>query len=192
MCPPFGTAEYDRLRLLGLVLGGSQSSRLGKRLKFTEKLADSVSTFVFGQEIASLFIVQADVKAGVEPAKVEAAIDDEVAKLVVEGPTAEEVAQARAVVQAAFVRGIERIGGFGGKADVIAQCQVFTGNPGCFRATLANYESTTAAQLKAIGGKWLGRGVFTLQIDPASASLPSRSPLCPTSRPAWSRRRPRG
>jgi len=182
--PPFGTAEYDRLRLLGLMLGGSQSSRLDKRLKFTEKLADSVSTFVFGQEIASLFIVQADVKAGVDPAKVEAAIDDEVAKLVTQGPTADEVAQARAVVQAAFVRGIERIGGFGGKADVIAQCQVFTGNPGCFRATLANYESTTAAQLKVLAGKWLGRGVFTLQIDPGERKPAVEEPAVPNLPPS--------
>jgi len=182
--PPFGTAEYDRLRLLALVLGGSQSSRLDKRLKFTEKLADSVSTFVFGQEIASLFIVQADVKAGVDPAKIEAAIDEEVAKLAAEGPTADEVAQARAVSRAAFVRGIERIGGFGGKADVIAQCQVFTGNPGCFRATLANYESTTAAQLKAIAGKWLGRGVFTLQIDPGERKPVVEEPAVPNLPPS--------
>jgi len=182
--PPFGTAEYDRLRLLALVLGGSQSSRLDKRLKFTEKLADSVSTFAFGQEIASMFIVQADVKAGVEPAKALAAIGEEIAKLSAEGPTADEVAQARAVSLAAFVRGIERIGGFGGKADVIAQCQVFTGNPGCFRATLANYESTTAAQLKAVAGKWLGRGAFTLQIDPGERKPVVEEPAVPNLPPS--------
>jgi zinc protease len=166
--PPFGTAEYDRLSLLGRVLGGSQSSRLDKRLMFTDKLADSVSTFVRGQEIAGVFTVQADVKVGVDPAKVEAAIDDEVAKLLRDGPTAAEVAQARAASLAGFVRGIERIGGFGGKADVIAQCQVFVGNPGCYRTTLATIEKTTAAQLKEVAAKWLGRGAFTLQIDPGA------------------------
>jgi predicted Zn-dependent peptidase len=181
--PAFGTVAYDRLRLLGQVLGGSQSSRLDKRLRFTDKLVDSVSTFVFGQEIASLFIVQADVKTGVDPAKVEAAIDDEVAKLLSAGPTSEEVAQARAVSLARFVRGIERIGGFGGKADVLAQCQVFLGNPGCFRAALANIENATAAQLKQVAGSWLRRGAFTLQIDPGERTPAVEDPTVPNLPP---------
>jgi len=181
--PQFGTAEYDRLRLLGRVLGGSQSSRLDKRLRFTEKLVDSVSTFVIGQEIAGLLIVQADVKTGVDPSKVEAAIEDEVTKLVSGGPTSDEVAQARAVALAGFVRGIERIGGFGGKADVIAQCQVFAGNPGCFRSTLANIENATAAQLKEVAGKWLRRGAFTLQIDPGERTPAVEDPAIPNLPP---------
>jgi hypothetical protein len=60
----------------------------------------------------------ATVKPGVDPAKVEAAIDEEVKKLVTAGPTAAELEQAKTVTRAGFIRGIERIGGFGGKADV--------------------------------------------------------------------------
>jgi predicted Zn-dependent peptidase len=164
--PQFGSVENDRLNLLAQVIGGSQSSRLDKRLTFADKLADSVSTTINPGEIGSIFVVQVDVKAGVDPAKVEAAIDEEIARLIADGPTAAETDQARAVSQAGFVRRIERIGGFGGKADVLAQCQVYTGNPGCFRTTLATVQSTTAAQLKQIAGKWLKRGAFTLQIDP--------------------------
>ena len=164
--PPFGTAELDRLGLVAAVLGGSQSSRLDKRLTFTDKLADRVSAFTLEQEIASLFIVQVDVKVGVDPANVEAAIDEETAKLLAEGPSSAEVAQARASALAGFVRGIERIGGFGGKADVLARCQVFVGNPSCYRDSLAIIEKATAAQVKESAGKWLRRGAFTLQIDP--------------------------
>ena len=43
------------------------------------------------------------------------------------------VERARTAIRAAFVRGIERVGGFGGKSDVLAECQVFHGDPGCFR-----------------------------------------------------------
>jgi predicted Zn-dependent peptidase len=183
--PPFGTAEYDRLTLLAQVLGSSQSSRLTRRLLFSDKLADRVSTFPFGQEIGGLFIVQVDVKAGVEPAKAEAALDDEIAKLVAAGPTAAELAQARAEAQAAFIRGVERIGGFGGKADVLAQCAVFVGNPSCYRTALANLEAATPAQLKDAAGKWLRRGAFTLQIDPGerkpTVEDPAVADLPPTS-----------
>lgn len=164
--PQFGTAENDRLGLLAQVLGGSQSSRLDKRLSFTEKLADSISAGIQAGEIGGAFIVQVDVKTGVDPAKVEAAIDEEIARLIAEGPTAAETEQARSAALAGFVRRVERIGGFGGKADVLAQCQVYVGNPACYRTTLATLQNTTAAQLKQLAGKWLRRGAFTLQIDP--------------------------
>ncbi|HEX3759408.1 MAG TPA: pitrilysin family protein, partial [Kofleriaceae bacterium] len=162
----FGSVENDRLVMLSQVIGGSAASRLDKRLTFADKLADNVSSGVQAQEIGGAVIVTADVKAGVDPAKVEAAIDEEIARLVADGPTAAEVEQARAVLLAGFVRRIERIGGFGGKADVLAQCQVFTGNPTCYRAALANYQSATAAQLKEVARKYLAHGAFTLQIDP--------------------------
>jgi predicted Zn-dependent peptidase len=181
--PPFGTADDDRLALLALVLGGSQSSRLDKRLMFADKLTDSVSAGVRAQEIGAAFSVQADVKTGVDVAKVEAAIDEELAKLLAEGPTAAEVDQARAVALAAFVRGVERIGGFGGKADVLAQCQVYVGNPSCYRATLTNIQTATAAQLKEVGRKWLARGAFTLQIDPGDRKPTVEDPAVPNLPP---------
>jgi predicted Zn-dependent peptidase len=182
--PQTGSVDLDRLEVLNRVLAGSKASRLAKRLKFTEPLVDRVQSFVFNQEIASLFILSADVKTGVDPAKVEAAIDDELAKLIKDGPTPDELAQARASFQADFVRGLERIGGFGGKADVLAECQVYLGNAACYRATLANVAATTAAQVKAVGAKWLARGAFTLQIDPGerkpSVEAPSIANLPPT------------
>jgi zinc protease len=33
------------------------------------------------------------------------------------------------VTAAEFIRGVERIGGFGGKADVLAECAVLVGKP---------------------------------------------------------------
>lgn len=180
--PPVATAEYDRLRILAQVLGGSQASRLDKRLVFQDKLVDSVSAVAFGSELASLFILQADVKQGVDPAKVEAALQEEVKRFLAEGPTQTEIDQARTVLRASFVRGIERIGGFGGKADVLAQCAVFTGKADCFRTALGNLEKATVASVQAVGRAWLRQGDFTLlvtpgerppvQEEPAVANLP--------------------
>ena len=164
--PQFSSADRDRLDLFASVLGGSQASRLDKRLTFDDKLADRVTASVFDAEIASTFNIQVDVKAGVDPAKVEAAIDEELARLLTDGPTAAEVERARAATLAGFVRRVERVGAFGGKADVLARCQVFTGNPGCYRTALATIQSATPAQLKQVAATWLKRPAFTLQIDP--------------------------
>ncbi|HAI93720.1 MAG TPA: peptidase M16 [Xanthomonadaceae bacterium] len=164
--------DNDQLQLLAQVLGGSKASRLDKRLLHDEKLVDAISAGLDSSQLGSGFIVMATVKPGVDPAKVEAAIDEEVKKLVTAGPTAAELEQAKTVTRAGFIRGIERIGGFGGKADVLAECAVYTGNPGCFRESLANMAAATPAQIEAVGSKWLASGSHTLVIEPGE-----RTPL---------------
>lgn len=161
-----GTPDIDKLQLLAQVLGGSKSSRLDKRLLHEEKLVDSVAASAYASQLSSNFLITADVKQGVDPAKVEAIIDEELQKLLKEGPGKAELEQARTVFKAGFVRGIERIGGFGGKADVLAECTVYTGTPGCFRDSLKVIETATPAQLKAVGNQWLGKGSHTLVVVP--------------------------
>jgi predicted Zn-dependent peptidase len=164
--PEFGNADLSRLQLFAQVLGGSRSSRLDRRLVHQDKLVDHVSASVEGSELGSQFYVTADVKKDVDPAKVEAIIDEELERLIKDGPSEQEVARARTVFKAGFIRGIERIGGFGGKADALAECAVFTGDPGCFRKNLAILESATPAQIRAVGGKWLAKGDYTLVVEP--------------------------
>jgi zinc protease len=169
-----GTADIDRLQLFAQVLGGSRSSRLDQRLLHGDKLVDSVSASAYASQLSSNFLIVATVKNGVDPAKVEAAIDDELKKLLADGPTRAELDQARAVTEAGFIRGVERIGGFGGKADVLAECTVYTGNPGCFRTSLKTIDAATPAQIKAVGNAWLGtgKGSHTLTVSPGE-----RTPL---------------
>jgi predicted Zn-dependent peptidase len=172
--PQANTVDFDRLQLFAQVLGGSRSSRLDQRLLFTDKLVDNVSASAFSSQLSSTFLITATVKQGVDPAKVEAAIDEELKRLLAEGPTQAELEQARTVFKAGFIRGIERIGGFGGKADVLAECTVYTGNPGCFRNSLRTIDTATAAQIKTAANAWLGagRGSHTLVVVPGE-----RTPL---------------
>lgn len=176
-----GTTDVDRLQLFSQVLGGSKSSRLDKRLLHEDKLVDSVSSDVGPSQLGSNFFIMATVKQGVDPKKVEAIIDEELSKLIAEGPTATELTQAKTMFRAGFIRGIERIGGFGGKADALASCTIYEGDPGCFRKSLETIQDTSADELKAVGAKWLGVGDHTLVVEPGE-----RTPLAeePTVKPA--------
>ncbi|HVF34119.1 MAG TPA: insulinase family protein, partial [Candidatus Saccharimonadia bacterium] len=164
--PGFGSADGDRLSIAAQVLGGGKTSRLYERLAYREQVVDSISAFSFGLELAGLFAVQADVKNGVDPAKVEAAIAEELARFLKDGPTADELERAKTQVRAGFVRGVERIGGFGGKADVLAECQVYLGNPNCFRVSLDRVEAATAADVRDAARRWLAQGDYTLAVVP--------------------------
>jgi predicted Zn-dependent peptidase len=182
--PQANTVDADRLQVLAQVLGGSRASRLDQRLFFRDKLVDSVSASYSGGQLGSNFLISATVKKGVDPAKVEAAIDEELKNLLATGPTQAELDQARTVFKAGFIRGVERIGGFGGKADVLAECAVYTRNPGCFRATLKTIDTVNIAQLKAVGNAWLGknRGSHTLTVTPGErVALPEEPSVTPVA-----------
>lgn len=163
---PYGTVDSDHLSLLAQVLGGSASSRLTARLEHREQLVSSVTASNFGLEISGMFMIVATLKDHADPARVEAIIDEELARLLKDGPTRAELAQAKTQFRAGFIRGVERVGGFGGKSDVLAACAVYTGDPGCFRRSLANIERATAADLRATGQRRLAQGDHTLTVVP--------------------------
>ncbi|WP_295933645.1 pitrilysin family protein [uncultured Xanthomonas sp.] len=176
-----GTEDVDRLQLLAQVLGGATSSRLDRRLVHQDKLVDMVSASVWPSQLGSGFGIIAMVKQGVDPARVEAAIDEELRRLLDKGPDKAELARAKTAFRAGFIRGVERIGGFGGKADVLAECAVYTGDPGCFRTSLATIAETRPRDLTAVGRKWLGKGDYTLLVQPgervAQAEEPTVQPV---------------
>ena len=163
-----GSPDIDQLQLLAQVLGGAKSSRLGKRLQHEEKRVDNVTAGALGSQLGSKFIVMATVKQGEDPARVEAIIDEEIERLLRDGPTAEELARAKTAFRAGFIRGIERIGGFGGKADALAECAVYTGDAGCFRESLATIANASAEDLRRVGSRWLGVGSHTLVVEPGA------------------------
>jgi len=164
--PGYGTADSDYLDLLSDVLAAGKSSRLYKRLVYDDRIATNVAAYVDVREIATMFVIQATVVPGGDLATVERAVDEELARLLAEGPTAEEVERAVNRQVAAFVRGAERIGGFGGKSDILARCQVYVENPDCWRDHLARLRAATPAQLAEAGRTWLSDGSYALEVTP--------------------------
>ncbi len=182
-----GTREATLLDLFAQVLGGSASSRFDTRLVHADKIADNASAYAWSSELSGTFFLMATVKEGVDAAKVEKALDEELQRLLAEGPSAEELERAKVTTRAGFVRGIERIGGFGGKSDVLAQCAVYTGKPDCYKTDLADIDSATPASVQAVGRKWLGVGSHTLVVEPSetpASSLPETVQAAPASKPA--------
>jgi len=161
-----GTADDELLTLAGEVLGGGKTSRLYERLVYREQIADSVSASQSGMEIGGIFGVIANVKSGVEPSRIETLIAEELRRFIADGPTEAELERARTSIRSGFIRGLERIGGFGGKADVLASCEVFEGDPGCYERSLSVIERATPAEVRAAAQRWLSRGDYTLTVLP--------------------------
>jgi zinc protease len=163
---PWGHPDAFELDMVSSVLSSGKTSRLYKRLVYDEQIATSVNAFNWENELAGLFVIQADVKPGVENHVVEKAINEELNKLLAEGPTAEELKRVKTNYFAGFVRGIERIGGFGGKSDILAQNEVFMDDPGYFKERLKGYKQADIASVKKAANYWLSDGKYLLEINP--------------------------
>jgi zinc protease len=177
--PEYKSDESELLQLFAQVLGGSRTSRLDRRLTYGDKTVDGISASMDASELGGTFDISAMVKKDVDPAVVEKAADEELQRLLREGPTAEELEQAKTVFRAGFVRGIERIGGFGGKADALAECAVYTGDPGCFRGQLARLDAATPAQVRDTARKWLSRGDHVMTVRPGPVTEITEQPSAP-------------
>lgn len=161
-----GTEDSTYLELFNEILAGGKNSRLYQRLVYDEQIASMVSGFQYNRILAGQFFVIADAKPGVELERIEAIIDEEIAKLLQEGPTQEELNRVRYSSVASFVRGAERIGGFGGKSDILAAGEIYQGNPGAYRDEMATLSAATPADLQAAAERWLADGAFVLNVVP--------------------------
>jgi hypothetical protein len=103
---------------------------------------------------------------GQDLAAVDAAIEEEVGRFMAEGPTADEIERIVTTRKADFIRGAERVGGFGGKSDILAQNEVYLGDPGDYQTTLARWQAADAEALRAVAGKWMAKGHYALEVHP--------------------------
>src|SRR5579863_7480171 len=79
----------------------------------------------------------------------EKAVDEELAAFRKNGPTAAELERARNGIEAEMIRGLERLGGFGGVADRLNEYNHYLGNPGYFPEDVRRYQSATRDSIRA-------------------------------------------
>jgi zinc protease len=164
--PEWGSVDATYLDLATDVLASGKTSRFYKRLVYDDQIATNVSAYISMREIGSQVTIVGTARPGVDLAEVERAIDEELERFLRDGPTANEVVRVKTQYRAGFIRGVERIGGFGGKSDVLALNEVYGGSPEFYKATLEQVENATAADLQSTAQRWLSDGVYVLEVHP--------------------------
>ncbi|MDV3256761.1 MAG: insulinase family protein, partial [Sphingomonas sp.] len=158
--------QLAALDLGGSILGGLASSRLDRILVREEKLAVSVSAGHMPFHRIGLFQVNVTVKPGVDPAVVDRRLDEIMADYLANGPTEDEVRRAATQDVAGRIRGLEQVGGFGGKAVALAEGQVYADDSDFYKKTLDAYASVTPQQIQAAMQQWLSRPAFSVRLEP--------------------------
>ena len=166
--PEDGTAEAQALDLASSTLAGSKNSPLYQELVYKKGLATGVSAFYYGREIAGLFIISATVAPGQDVNEVENVIDATLQKYLKTGPNSKLLKNTKTSTIAGLTNGLQRIGGFGGKSDILATYQTLYGDAGAFKKILAMYLDTSASDVKKAANKWLSSGDYVLTIVPTA------------------------
>jgi zinc protease len=164
--PEFGSEDGDYLDMVSDAFANGRTSRLYKRLVYDDQVATDVAVYINPREIGGQFVIQATARPGVELARVEKTIDEEMARFLAEGPTAQEVQRVRTQYLANFVRGVDRIGGFGGKSDVLAISQAYLGDPAAYQVKLRREREATPAKVQAAAKRWLSDGEYVAEVFP--------------------------
>ncbi len=164
--PGYCEQDTNLLSLAAEILAGGKTSRLYQRLVYRDQVVTAINAGLGPFEIGSQFTIDALVAPGVDPALVEKAIDEEVARFLKDGPTAKEVARVRTGAEAAFVRGLERIDGFDGKSQTLAEYQVFCGNPDWYKKEFQWITQATPQSVRGVAQNWLSDGQYVLTVEP--------------------------
>lgn len=164
--PGITTRDFTLLDIASDVLTGGKNSRLYKRLAYDEQIATDVSASMGPFEIGSQFQITATAKPGVELSRVEAALDEELARFLKDGPTNEELSRIKTSNYAALVRGVERIDGSGGKSYILAQGQVYADDPEHYKRVQQWINDASANDVRNTARQWLSDGVFALEVHP--------------------------
>ena len=187
--PGYNTHDLTLLQLASDVLASGKNSRLYKRLVYTDQIATSVSAGVGPFEIGSQFQIIVTVKPGGDPAAVEKALDEEMARFLDKGATQEELERIKTADYASFVRAVERIDGSSGKAAILGESMLYGGSPDFYKTSLGWLRNATVAEVQRASRTWLSDGVFVLNVEPfpeyhAAATGADRSKLPTVGSPA--------
>ena len=129
-------------------------------------------------------MVYVTARPGKDIALLEQQVMEEVKKLSDNGPSADELERSRTGLYVGMLRGMERVGGSGGKSDLLASAQVLTGNPDAWQQEMQWLRDATPAKVQTSLNTWLNHGHLTLRVEPTAAGKTHSSSIDRSKLPA--------
>ena len=177
--PTVGVHSDDQyaLDVLASVLNGSRTARLTKELVYDRQLAANVNGGQNTLEDAGQFTLSITPRPNVSLTQLEIIADSIIDRLKAQGPTAEEVARAKAGSELNYISNLESNLG---KAFALAEDQSYHGDPShSFTVDFPKSQAVTVADVKRVANKYLTKGRIVLSVVPVGqkdkASKPEAS-----------------
>lgn len=149
---PFFHEDEPALDMLSDILSDGLNSRLYRRLVYEDRIASGVNAFHYSLESAGLVGVVVTARPGTPLARIRETLDEELARIAADGPTAEEVERVKADTQVSFVSSLERLAT---KADLLARYTTYLGDPGKLSEHWRRYREVEPADLTRVARRYL-------------------------------------
>ncbi|MBF0406964.1 MAG: insulinase family protein [Candidatus Riflebacteria bacterium] len=173
--PAYFDKDDAELDVAGLILSDGLSSRLVKSLVYEKQLCSSIGAYQNGTEIAGYFLVDALLRKDADYREVEKEISRIIAELASNEPSKEELDRILTKMEFSFISNLERIGGFGGKSDLLNRYNVYFGNPDKFKEDFLRYQNMTPEDVKKATEKHLNTNRrLVIRFLPESSGRPAK------------------
>ncbi|REJ78591.1 MAG: insulinase family protein [Acidobacteria bacterium] len=153
LAPPSDSDDVPALEILQAILSGGESSRLYQSLIYKKQIAQDVGFFADIRTEKGLLIFYSIAASGKTTLEMEKAIDEEIAKLREEAPSAIEVEKAKNVLITRILRERETVNG---KAVALGEAIIYKGDPKAANKEVSRLQSVTPADIKRIVNKYMG------------------------------------
>jgi len=154
------------LSLAAAVLGQGKNSRLYRELVYDRQVATEASAYLSPFVLASIARIDVVLKPGVDVAEATEGMNRVLAEFLEKGPNEEELNRVKTRINADVVRGLERVGGFSGKAVTLAEGELYSGAPGFWKTRLEWINSATAEEVHEAARQWMARGFHQVDVLP--------------------------
>lgn len=166
VAPGRTTREAVLLQLAAQALGGGKTSRLYQKLVDELEIATSATADIQPQELLSFYSVTIDAKKDADLDDVQREMEKVLNSFLTKGPTAAELRRAKTSIKADVIRGLEKVGGFGGKAVTLAQGELYASDPGFITKQLNWLEAATPRDVLRAARETMNAGFYQLDTIP--------------------------
>jgi zinc protease len=178
--PTVGTHSEDQyaLDVIAQVLAGSRTARLTKTLVYDRQLAASVGGGQNTLEDGGQFTLSITPRPSVSLTQLETLADSIIDRFKADGPTADEIARAKAGAELGFVSNLESNLG---KAGQLAEDQAYYGDPShSFAVDFPRSQAVTVADVKRVADKYFTKGRIVLSVVPVGQKDKAAKPEAST------------
>jgi zinc protease len=171
--PSDRSKDAPALSLLAAILGTGRTSHLFSTMVRDKQAATNSSAFTFGLiEGSDILVANAIGRPGANADSLETALkttlDSALAAI-----TPAQLARVKSAVRFQFINGLQTMGGFGGRADRLAEGQTFHGDPNWVNRRLTEIDAVTLDQVRSLASTYLTpANRVTLVYIPAQQSAP--------------------
>ena len=179
--PGLNDKDTSLMFLVNDSLAGNKNSPLQKKLVDELQLATDIRGSSHGRVISGEYSLTINLREGVSPDDVMPIVDEVIADYLRDGPDEQIVENAKLRVNM-FILGALETGAQIGR--LIAEGQLFSGDPLFVNTELAWLNAATAEELRQVANRWLTRGYYQLTVEPFPELMSAPSTVDRSSIPA--------